>query len=151
MISVTQRKFDGNLAELLYEWTLDDEAWLSEEFGRQPLFEDVVSYIQTYEGLGCQFQVWFRDDEPIGMTSVLEKAPSNYKPWIGTIVVRPDKRRQGYGRKMMQLVSDELTGVVFAGIPYELTGWSIFLGKCGFEQYGLEEDKKKYLLFVRPD
>ncbi|MGA9288264.1 MAG: GNAT family N-acetyltransferase [Anaerobacillus sp.] len=151
MKNVTSTNFDGNLAELVYEWTMDDEIWLAEEFGRQPMFEDVMSYIQTYEGIGCKFQIWFVEDEPIGMTSVLEVAPSNHKAWIGTIVVRPDKRSQGYGRKMMQLVVDELTGVVFAGIPYEMTGWSLFLGKCGFEQYGLEEDKKKYLLFVRPD
>ncbi|MGB7999985.1 MAG: GNAT family N-acetyltransferase [Anaerobacillus sp.] len=151
MRNVTSTNFDGDLAELVYEWTMDDQIWLTEEFGRQPMFEDVISYVQTYEGIGCKFQIWFVEDEPIGLTSVLEVAPSNHKAWIGTIVVRPDKRRQGYGRKMMQLVVDELTGVVFAGIPYEMTGWSLFLGKCGFEQYGLEEDKKKYLLFVRPD
>lgn len=151
MRNVTSTNFDGDLAELVYEWTMDDQIWLTEEFGRQPMFEDVISYVQTYEGIGCKFQIWFVEDKPIGLTSVLEVAPSNHKAWIGTIVVRPDKRRQGYGRKMMQLVVDELTGVVFAGIPYEMTGWSLFLGKCGFEQYGLEEDKKKYLLFVRPD
>ncbi len=140
-----------NIAELLFEWTQEDETWLLEEFGRIPLFEDMVSYIQTYEGMGCEFNVWFYGDLPVAITAVLDDAPSNQKSWLGTIVVHPMKRRSGIGRSVILTLLSNKNNVVFSGIPYDLNEWSLFLGKCGFEQYGIEEEGKKYLILVHPN
>ncbi|MGG1688309.1 GNAT family N-acetyltransferase [Pseudalkalibacillus sp. NRS-1564] len=140
-----------NIAELLFDWTQEDETWLLTEFGRNPLFEDMISYIQTYEGMGCEFNVWFYGDLPVAITAVLDDAPSNQKPWLGTIVVHPMKRKSGIGCSVIRTLLGEKNDVVFLGIPYELNEWSLFLGKCGFEQYGIEEEGKKYLILVHPN
>nr|WP_286170530.1 GNAT family N-acetyltransferase [Bacillus sp. NTK071] len=151
MIRVNRKQFEGSLVNYLYDWTRSDHNWLLEELGRLPGEEDLISYIQMYEGMGCVFQVWLENNKPVAITSVLNKAPSNHKPWIGMIVVRPESRRKGIGREVMREVTEEFAGVVFAGVPYDMNNWSLFLGQCGFEQYGIEkEEKGNYLIFVHP-
>lgn len=151
MIGVYRKQYDGSLVDCLYEWTSSDHKWLLEELGRLPSEEDLLSYIQMYEGMGCVFQVWLQNNKAVAITSVLNKAPSNHKPWIGTIVVRPECRDKGIGRAVIKKITEEFSDVVFCGIPYDMNEWSLFLGKCGFEQYGIEkEEKSNYLIFVHP-
>jgi GNAT superfamily N-acetyltransferase len=138
-------------ANLLIEWTMEDKDWLDEEFGRLPIAEDMLSYIQTYEGMGCEFRLWFIDEEPVAITAVLDQAPSNQKSWLGTIVVDPAQRKKGVGQDVIHSIVSEKEEVVFAGIPLERNQWSLFLGKCGFEQYAIEGEEKKYLIFVHPN
>lgn len=138
-------------ANLLIEWTFGDEAWLIEEFGRMPIAEDMLSYIQTYEGMGCEFRLWFKNEEPVAITAVLDQAPSNQKSWLGTIVVDPAQRKKGVGQDVIHSIVTEKKEVVFTGLPYERNEWSLFLGKCGFEQYAIEGEEKKYLIFVHPN
>lgn len=140
-----------NIAELLFDWAQEDETWLLAEFGRIPLFEDMISYVQTYEGMGCEFNVWLHEDLPVAITAVLDDAPSNQKSWLGTIVVHPLKRKKSIGRSVIRTLLSEKSDVVFSGIPYDLNDWSLFLGKCGFEQYGIEEEGKKHLILVHPN
>lgn len=139
------------LANLLIEWTMEDENWLIAEFGRMPIAEDILSYIQTYEGMGCEFRLWFNDENPVAITAVLDRAPSNQKLWIGTVVVAPVERNKGVGLSVIHAILNEQKEVVFAGIPFERNDWSLFLGKCGFEQYTVEGEEKKYLVFVHPN
>ncbi|WP_053216050.1 GNAT family N-acetyltransferase [Guptibacillus hwajinpoensis] len=151
MIGVHRKEFDGSLVDYLFEWTSSDHKWLLEELGRLPSEEDLISYVQMYEGMGCVFQVWLKNNEPVAITCVLNKAPSNHKPWIGMIVVRPECRREGIGREVIQEITGEFADVVFAGIPYDMNDWSLFLGQSGFEQYGIEKQEKgNYLIFVHP-
>ena len=124
-------------ANFLIEWTMEDKDWLTEEFGRMPFAEDMLSYIQTYEGIGCEFRLWFKDEEPVAITAVLDQAPSNQKSWLGTIVVDPAQRKRGVGHNVIHSIISEKREVLFAGIPLERNEWSLFLGKCGFEQYAI--------------
>lgn len=145
---VTNHHLNERFAELLFEWTTEDESWLMEEFGRVPVVEDMLSYFQTYEGIGCEFRLWYKNDAPVAITAVLERAPSNQKTWLGMIVVDPSQRSAGIGRTVIHSILSETREVLFAGIPYDRNGWSVFLGKCGFEQYNVEGEEKKYLIFV---
>ncbi|WP_347550539.1 hypothetical protein ABFG93_03040 [Pseudalkalibacillus hwajinpoensis] len=151
MIGIALGQLDISLSELLFEWTLEDEEWLLSEFGRQPSLAEVISYIQTYEGIGCEWKVWFEEEEAIAITCVLNQAPSNLQAWLGTIVVRPDKRNSGRGSSVIKSETKRYRPVIFAGIPYNRNEWSMFLGKCGFDQYGIEESPEEtFLIFVKP-
>ncbi|WP_270181731.1 GNAT family N-acetyltransferase [Alkalihalobacillus sp. CinArs1] len=149
---LTKQAFDDGQAALLHHWTKDDTSWLVTEIGRQPTKEELVSYIQTYVGIGCEWTKWMHNDEPVAISCVHPSASSNMKPWIGTIVVKPGCRKQGFGRAVIEAHRKTMQNVIFAGLPYEHIEWSLFLSKCGFEQYGIEEeDGKKYLIMVIPD
>lgn len=150
MKSVTSTSKE-RFADLLMEWTMEDKDWIEEEFGRMPIAEDIFTYIQAYEGMGCEFRLWFKDEAPVAITAVLDQAPSNQKSWLGTIVVDPVQRRKGVGHDVIQCIVGEKREVVFAGIPLQQNEWSLFLGKCGFEQYAIEGEGKKYLTFVHPN
>lgn len=151
MIEKWTRPSNESLAEFLFEWTSNDESWLIEEFGHIPPIEEMLSYLQTYEGMGCIFRLWLKDDNPVAFTAVLPKAPSNQKSWLGTIVVNPVFRERGIGKSVIDEIMADKANVVFAGVPYEQNEWSLFLGKCGFEQYGIEGEKKQYLVLVHPN
>lgn len=151
MLDLHSETFDELHAELLYNWTRHDSNWYVEELGRQATKPDIVSYIQTYKGIGCKWKLWKRGDQPVAISCALPNAPSNHKPWVGTVVVNPEMRNLGIGRAVISKLREEIDEVMFAGIPYARIDWSIFLGKCGFEQYGIEEaQSKKYLIMVLP-
>ncbi len=148
---VTNQHSNERFAELLFEWTNEDESWLLEEFGRIPVVEDMLSYLQTYKGMGCEFRLWLKNGAPVAITAVLDQAPSNQKSWLGMIVVDPRQRKAGIGRTAIHSILSEKTDVIFAGIPYDMNEWGMFLGKCGFEQYSVEGEEKKYLILVHPN
>lgn len=151
MVELHSVPFVEEQAELLYDWTINDTTWQIEELGRKATKPDIVSYIQTYQGMGCSWQKWMQHDEPVAISCILHKAPSNGKSWIGTVVVNPKVRNNGVGQAVLSNHRKESDGVIFAGIPYARIEWSIFLGKCGFEQYGIEKDQgKEYLVMVHP-
>ncbi|MCA0987918.1 GNAT family N-acetyltransferase [Guptibacillus algicola] len=149
---VVDEPFGHEQVELLFQWTRSDETWYLNELGRQPTKSELISYIQTYNGFGCKWTKWMQEGEPVAVSCVHPHAPSNKKPWIGTIVVNPKMRREGIGKAVIAKHRQVMNNVVFAGLPYECIAWSIFLGKCGFEQYGIEEDEgKEYLIMVCPE
>lgn len=116
MKSVTSTNKE-RFANLLMEWTMEDKDWLEEEFGRMPIAEDIFTYIQAYEGMGCEFRLWFKDEAPVAITAVLDQAPSNQKSWLGTIVVDPVQRKKGVGHEVIQCIIGEKERLFLLAFP----------------------------------
>ncbi|QOR68412.1 GNAT family N-acetyltransferase [Cytobacillus suaedae] len=114
------------------------------------------AYLHGYSSLHGDWKVWIDKGIPIGITFTVNKAPSNHKMWLGTILIAKEHRNKGYARKILQALADKAVSrgdeAVFCGIPIEINEWSIFLGKCGFEQFKIEKDEygRNYLVFVLP-
>ncbi|GAM14617.1 unknown [Mesobacillus selenatarsenatis SF-1] len=112
-------------------------------------------YIEQYDGLSGEWRVWETTGRLVAISFHVESAPSNQKPWLGTILVKAEERRQGIASAIMNHLSDEfkLNGqkALFAAVPFDEYEWSNFLTDCGFEQFKTEENKgETYLIMVRP-
>nr|WP_272495819.1 GNAT family N-acetyltransferase [Bacillus pinisoli] len=99
--------------------------------------------------------VWYKNKARVAITYHVEHAPSNNRPWIGTVLVSPSERRLGIGKKVVEQLRGELSErghkAVYAAVPVERNQWIQFLASCGFEQFKLEkENDKMYLVFVLP-
>ncbi|MFD1735660.1 GNAT family N-acetyltransferase [Bacillus salitolerans] len=130
----------------------DSPEWLKEE--GESL--DVYGIFNQYKYLQGQWLVWKENNSLVGISFLVESAPSNNRPWIGTIIVRKDKRRHGMGSsiiaKLLAMLKQDGHKIAYAAVPIENSSWINFLTICGFEQYKIEknEDNKIYLLFVCP-
>lgn len=114
------------------------------------------NYLKEYEKFPGEWRIWSDEDKLVGITYTVQKAPSNNKPWIGTILITRELRKRGYARRIVDSLSAEFSsqgnGAVFTSVPIDFAEWATFLSKCLFEQYKIEEDTEgvKFLLLVRP-
>lgn len=113
-------------------------------------------YIQTYNTLQGEWRQWNFNDELVAVTFHIDVSPSNQKPWIGTILVKKEKRLKGIGKEIINHLSQELLKkgkkVLFAGLPADHFEWIDFLSKCFFEQYKIEKDHSgnEYMVMIKP-
>nr|WP_251030223.1 GNAT family N-acetyltransferase [Bacillus sp. ISL-35] len=125
--------------------------WLKNELQGQ----DLAGYLKQYEDLSGEWRVWEKGGVPVSITYHLEYAPSNQKPWLGTILVKADVRRKGIASSILEGLSLELKAnghrALFAAVLIDEYEWSNFLTDCGFEQFKTEENEgETFLIMVRP-
>uniref|UniRef100_UPI0030C802D2 GNAT family N-acetyltransferase n=1 Tax=Enterococcus faecium TaxID=1352 RepID=UPI0030C802D2 len=111
-------------------------------------------FIEEWQAKG-EWRIWEIEGELAGITFHIETAPSNGKPWLGTILVNKSMRGKGIARSMIQSLSRELKdkgySALFAGIPISQYTWAEFVSRCGFEQLKTEiSDEVTYLILIRP-
>jgi GNAT superfamily N-acetyltransferase len=110
--------------------------------------EDLTEYLSSYKMYNGEWRVWTDNNHLLGVSYVLEWSPSNEKPWVGTIIVHENYRGKGYGRAILneigKVLSEKGHKALFAGCPIQRDSWLLFLGKCGFEQFKVEEDDTTY-------
>lgn len=130
----------------------DSPLWEENELKNLSLDE----YINSYASMQGYWQVWIDSGIPIGITFTVDKAPSNNKMWLGTILIAKSHRNKGFARKIIKKLATQALSkgeeALFCGIPIEINEWTIFLGKCGFEQFKIEKDGngQNYLVLVFP-
>lgn len=131
------------------------ESWLEEE-GLSGTENDhnLITYLHSYDEVGGTWLIWTDNEEKIGATYHVYAAPSNDKPWLGTIIVAPEKRNQGYAKKILNELSSSLSNhhkILFASSPSNHDDWIRFLNHQGFEQLGIEKDDsgKEYLKLIK--
>ncbi|MBU8788219.1 MULTISPECIES: GNAT family N-acetyltransferase [Bacillus] len=126
--------------------------WAEEELSGEP----VKSYMQSYAMYNGSWLVWEDDGRPAAVSFHLEWAPSNGKPWLGTLLVHPDYRRKGRGKTIIGNIGSRLKNAghkaLFAAVPFDRDEWQQMLAHCGFEQLKTEKDEKgnRYLIMVYP-
>ncbi|MDN4523570.1 GNAT family N-acetyltransferase [Fictibacillus fluitans] len=134
---------------------LSSPSWLVEEgLPGEIRTAELESYMKKYDHTGGEWLIWIENGQKIGATYLVYAAPSNGKPWLGTILVDPEKRNQGNAR---QIVADccrkveTITPVLFSAVPVFNQDWILFLNHTGFEQIGLEKDEngKEYIKFAK--
>lgn len=144
------RKMLESDAALINAFTTFDSLWVSIEMEHLSAKE----YMDNYRN--GEWRVWHQDEREVAITYHLEYAPSNNKPWIGTIIIDPNERRQGLGISVMQHLKEELRDkghkAIFAGVPVEAEMWIQFLSDCYFEQFKVEKDEQNqmFLIMVSP-
>ena len=130
----------------------DSPAWQEEECS----ISDLPSYMQRYEMMNGQWMLWYEGERAIGITFAVDWAPSNEKPWIGTILVDRQARGKGYGKQIVNKIAEgyrkEGQDVLFASVPLQRLDWMQFLAMCGFEQFKVEENErnKPYMIMAKP-
>lgn len=130
----------------------DSIAWQEEECS----VSDLASYMQKYEMMNGQWTLWSKIGKPLGIAFTVDWAPSNEKPWIGTILVDGQARRKGYGKQIVDEIAErykkEGHDVLFAAVPLQRIEWMKFLAMCGFEQFKVEENERNqpYMVMTRP-
>lgn len=148
--NIRYRKMRESDAALINHFTQFDALWRSLEINQLTSKE----YMQKYnEG---EWRIWQQDDVDVAITYHLSYAPSNNKPWIGTVIIQPNKRRQGLGTRVVQKLKEELREkghkAIFAGVPADADIWIQFLSDCYFEQFKVEKDEENhnFLIMVSP-
>ena len=142
------KKEDQPLFEKLIQ---DSPAWQEEECS----ISDLSSYMQRYEMMNGQWMLWYEGERAIGITFTVDWAPSNEKPWIGTILVDGQVRRKGYGKQVVNEIAQKYKkeghDVLFVSVPLQRLEWMQFLAMCGFEQFKVEENEqnKPYMVMTR--
>ncbi|MDZ5470637.1 GNAT family N-acetyltransferase [Bacillus sp. 31A1R] len=118
--------------------------------------EKLENYIETYSYLNGEWRLWTLQKDFIGVSFHTKLAPSNGKPWFGTLIITVKFQKQGIGKAIIEKITSELKeegmNVIFAGIPFDQYNWIDFLGKCSFEQFKIEKDDQgnSYLIMIRP-
>ncbi len=144
------RKMHESDAGLIHAFTMVDSLWKSIEMGNLT----AEQYMNKY--LDGEWRVWQQHNSEVAITYHLEFAPSNNKPWIGTVIINPNERRQGLGISVIQYLKEELREkghkAIFVGVPVEADMWIQFLSDCYFEQFKVEKDEKNqmFLIMVSP-
>lgn len=140
--------------DLVFFKKLVDESpeWKKEELINH---QDINSFIKSYAQLMGKWMVWEKKGETVAISFHLDKAPSNGKPWIGTVLVDKEFRRTDIGRGIIQSICKECkelgNNVVFAGVPLHQSEWMDFLSKCGFEQLKVEKsDDHSHMIMIYP-
>jgi GNAT superfamily N-acetyltransferase len=126
--------------------------WMSEE---EYPYEGLQAFLKSFDALQGTWSVWYLDSEKVAFSFYVERAPSNNRPWIGTILVEESYRSKGIGKRIMKCLFEDLQNrghkIAYAAVPIQQNNWIRFLSCCGFEQFKLEKDEEKtYLLFVKP-
>ncbi len=125
--------------------------WKEEEFGEK----DAESYMISYSMYNGSWLVWEKNGLPVAVSYHLEWAPSNGKPWLGTVLVDPVEERKGHARKIIEQIGQSLQDkhrALFTAVPIDRNEWILFLSQCGFEQLKTEKDEgdKLYIIMVKP-
>lgn len=125
--------------------------WKEEEFGEK----DAESYMISYSMYNGSWLVWEKNGLPVAVSYHLEWAPSNGKPWLGTVLVDPAEERKGHARKIIEQIGKSLQDkhrALFTAVPIDRNESILFLSQCGFEQLKTEKDEadKLYIIMVKP-
>ncbi|MGI8385641.1 GNAT family N-acetyltransferase [Robertmurraya sp. P23] len=148
--NIHYRKMLESDGALLHAFTKFDSLWKSIEMEHLTAKEYMNKYLYG------EWRVWQKDERDVAITYHLEFAPSNNKPWIGTVIINPNVRRQGLGIRVIQHLKEELREkghkAIFAGVPVETDMWIRFLSDCYFEQFKVEKDEQNqmFLIMVSP-
>ncbi|WP_408010836.1 GNAT family N-acetyltransferase [Pseudalkalibacillus sp. A8] len=153
MIERNLRKDDLGIISEWFKHSSDwikEEGLLKEEIDPQRI-EVWMALYDRYEGV---WLVWEDNKSIKGISYHILDSPSNKKPWIGMVMVDPQDRGHGYGRRIIQLVCRKLQqepdNIVFAGCPFRQVKWLRFLAACDFEQIGLDTlSGKRYIKLAR--
>lgn len=146
------RPFEDSDYPFLAELICSSETWQKEEC--RP--DEAEEYRTSYKMYNGNWLVWMKSNEMIGISFHLDWAPSNEKPWIGTVLIDHQHRKQGMGKEIIGQISAVLKQdghkAIFAGCPASRLDWLQFLGICGFEQLKSEKDThgKEYIISVKP-
>ncbi|MBT2678419.1 GNAT family N-acetyltransferase [Bacillus sp. ISL-35] len=151
MVNLAWRPFLSADSGFFLEIAESSRKWLKNELQGQ----DLAGYLKQYEDLSGEWRVWEKGGVPVSITYHLEYAPSNQKPWLGTILVKADVRRKGIASSILEGLSLELKAnghrALFAAVLIDEYEWSNFLTDCGFEQFKTEENEgETFLIMVRP-
>lgn len=141
---LTGRDFEEEDLGFLEQLAASHPVWKNEEFGTKNAAEFMLAY-SMYNGT---WLVWEIDGAPAAVSFHLEWAPSNGKPWLGTVAVAPEAKEKGIGRAVIEEIAGRLRGehkAMFSAVPLDRQGWVLFLSQCGFEQLKLEKDDRECL------
>lgn len=151
MVILTWRRFE--ISDLAFFQDLKSESvkWSKNELKGSTLEE----YIEQYDVFSGEWRVWENTGSPVAVSFHVESAPSNQKPWLGTMLVKAEERRKGIASTIINQLSDEFKvngqKALFAAVPIDEYEWSNFLTDCGFEQFKTEENNgETYMIMVRP-
>ncbi|MEK3710344.1 GNAT family N-acetyltransferase [Bacillus sp. FSL K6-1005] len=145
------RPFEQNDLSWFEEIAEAHPVWKKEEFGEK----DAESYMISYSMYNGSWLVWEKDGLPVAVSYHLEWAPSNGKPWLGTVLVDPAEERKGHAREIIEQIGQSLKEkhrALFTAVPIDRNEWIRFLSQCGFEQLKTEKDEadKSYMIMVKP-
>lgn len=151
MVKLEPRPFLKEDTEFFTEIVAASGKWRSNELRGMGL----SSYMSQYEELEGEWRVWEKDGRQVAVSFHLESAPSNEKPWLGTLLVKPSERRKGIAHHIIRRLGAELSEkgnkAFFSGVPIDEFEWINFLSDCGFEQLKSEEnDGETFLVMVLP-
>ena len=151
MVNLIYRPFVNEDMEFFDELVSTSSKWRKNELKGLSLEE----YLKEYEGFPGEWRIWEKAGSPVAISYHLECAPSNQKPWLGTILVRAEERRRGTASEIIGKLTEEFkvngNRALFAAVPIDEYEWSNFLTDCGFEQFKTEENKgETFLIMVRP-
>lgn len=145
------RKMIESDVSLIKAFTTFDSLWKSIEMDALTAKEYINKYV-----LG-EWRVWQQqNNKDVAITYHLDHAPSNNKPWLGTVIINPNERRQGLGTQVVKHLKKELREkghkAIFAGVPVEADIWIQFMSDCYFEQFKIEKDDQNqmFLIMVSP-
>ncbi|SHT03528.1 Acetyltransferase (GNAT) family [Mycobacteroides abscessus subsp. abscessus] len=144
------RKMVESDVSLIKAFTTFDSLWKSIEMDALTAKEYINKYV-----LG-EWRVWQQNNKDVAITYHLDHAPSNNKPWLGTVIINPNDRRQGFGTQVVKQLKKELREkghkAIFAGVPVEADIWIQFMSDCYFEQFKIEKDDQNqmFLIMVSP-
>lgn len=145
------RAFEQDDLCLLEKLAEAHSIWKEEEFGEK----DAESYLISYSMYNGSWLVWEKDGQPVAVSYHLDWAPSNGKPWLGTVMIDPAEEKKGHARTIIEQISKWLRAkhkAIFAAVPVDRSEWMLFLSQCGFEQLKIEKDEKgkSFMILVKP-
>ncbi|QHZ46658.1 GNAT family N-acetyltransferase [Bacillus sp. NSP9.1] len=146
------RPFSPADAAFFEEVIEESPEWAEEELNGQ----SVEQYMRSYQMYSGHWLIWEEGSRPEAVSFHLDWAPSNGKPWLGTLLVHPDFRQKGRAKEVIEAIGEHLYEkghkALFAAVPYERDGWLNMLARTGFEQLKAEQDEKgeQYLIMVLP-
>ncbi|EIT84939.1 hypothetical protein A374_12870 [Fictibacillus macauensis ZFHKF-1] len=114
----------------------------------------LTAYLQRYVESGGEWFIFEENDKKIGAAYVTYAAPSNGKPWLGTLLVAELFQKKGYAHAIIACINDEIKNnhtALFAACPVPYSSWLLFLNHLGFEQMAFEKDEfgKEYIKLVK--
>lgn len=102
------RKFTPEDAVKILGWTSDEVSfrqWSADRYGQYPISpEDIVSAYENASGSGKFFAYTaYEGDTAVGHMIIRFPGEDNKEARFGFIIVDPERRRQGFGRQMIEL------------------------------------------------
>lgn len=101
---LTDREFEEEDLGFMEQLAAAHPVWKAEEFGTKNAAEFMLAY-SMYNGT---WLVWELDGTPAAVSFHLEWAPSNGKPWLGTVAVAPEAKEKGIGRAVIEEIAGRL-------------------------------------------